>query len=122
MDSHRDGGATARALSGGVDSGGFAGEIFHNACVRASEAYFGSLRGLQVAPTEDAAHGYGVDKVCVSRTFAVGADFCGHVNSATIPWIVPWPTRIFRDIRSNFLLTNHLRETARLGIISTSRE
>src|SRR5580700_6409496 len=52
--------------------------------VGASGVHFGSLGGLEIAAAQDAAHGYGVNKVRVGLASAVGADFCGHVNSAKI--------------------------------------
>lgn len=45
-----------------------------------------SLRGLQIAPAQNATHGYGIDKVGVGPTLAVGADFCGHHR-------IPLPSR-----------------------------
>ena len=87
------------------------------------------LRGLQIAPAQNAAHGYGIDEVGVGPTLAVRADFCGHHRiplPSRAPCLGPVPqspgwseprevivnvaqsvaggTRIFSTIPSGFLL------------------
>jgi hypothetical protein len=44
-----------------------------------------SLSRLQVATAKNAAHGDGIDQVCVGRTLAVQADFVGHFRTAPGP-------------------------------------
>ena len=66
-----------------MGSGGFSWGYRREISVRGGGCYFGaSMRGLQVAAAEDAAHGYGVDKVRVGRAVGVGTDFCRHLESS----------------------------------------
>lgn len=67
-----------RPLPGGVGSSGFSGLVLGDAGVPGRLDFSDSLRGLEVAAAQDAAHGYGVYKMRVGWTFDVGADFAGH--------------------------------------------